>query len=180
MEILGIFELFFLLWFPLEKCLLVQSAFSAALVGGKNFEKNKLDFGFEIFHIFYAKKRPFLSIFGPPDFFFRYFTIFFAPKKIAGLVPPHFDGPVNFFRKIFHFFLRKFVFLLKEKKRGAAGAEKKNDAEAPQAPRKNIKKNIFYIFLRFFFWKNNLAKFWKFWEFLSCFFYYGLHWKSVF
>ena len=56
---------------------------------------NKLDAGFEHFHIFYAKKRPLFSIFGPPYFwaedtiFFGDLTIFFSlGKKITGLVPP--------------------------------------------------------------------------------------------
>ena len=81
----------FLLWFPLEKCLLVQSAFSAALVGRKILEK-KLDAGFEIFHIFYAKKRPFFSIFGPPCFrpggFFGITLNYLHRKIFSGLPPP--------------------------------------------------------------------------------------------
>ena len=97
MEILGIFEIFFLLWFPLEKCLLVQSAFSAALMGWKIFEK-KMDFGFEIFHIFFCQKTTFFFLFrflDPPYFraggriyFFRHFTKFFAPEKKSGSPPP--------------------------------------------------------------------------------------------
>jgi len=74
-----------------------------ARIGGlKIFEKKKMDFGFEIFHIFNAKKRPFFSIFGPPlfsgrrpDFFFGISLIFLHQKKFSGLVPPYFDGPVS-------------------------------------------------------------------------------------
>ena len=58
------------------------------------------------------------------------------------------------------FFLRKWVFLLKKKKRGAAGAEKKI---MPRRYRRRG-KNIFFLF-DYFFLENNLAKFWKFWEF---------------
>ena len=90
------FWTFFLQRFPLEKCLSVQSAFSAALMGWKILEKKKMDFGFEIFHIFYAKKRPFFFdfwtplIFGPEARFFRHFTNFFAPEKIFRFGPPPF------------------------------------------------------------------------------------------
>ena len=45
--------------------------------------KKKMDFRFEIFHIFYAKNRPFFSIFAPPPYFwaeglFGDFTKYFA------------------------------------------------------------------------------------------------------
>ena len=48
--------------------------------------------------------------------------------------------------------------------------------------RRRREKNIFilFYFFRLFFLKNNLAKFWKFWEFLSFFLHYGFHWKSAF
>ena len=52
-----------------------------------------------------------------------------------------------------------------EKKRGAAGTWGKNNAEAPQA------QFVFYIFFFIYFFdfisKNNLAKFWKMWDFLG-------------
>ena len=67
MEFLGIFA-FFWLWFLLQKCILVQSAFSAALVAWKFFEKKKLDAGFEIFHIFKPKNDPFFQFLDPLDF----------------------------------------------------------------------------------------------------------------
>ena len=125
-----------------------------------------MDAGFEKFHIFYAKKRPFF-------FDFWIFLMFglearkkigisisiFAPEKVSGRVPPktvhlkipsflksdatlrvasHFKnegiyrfGPPLFrwtceFFNFFHFFLRKFIFLLEKKK------------EAPQAPEKKM------------------------------------------
>ena len=71
LEILGIlaFFLFFLLWFPLEKCILVQSAPFRPHWWAENFLRGKKkDAGFEIFDIFHAKKRPFFPIFGPPLF----------------------------------------------------------------------------------------------------------------
>ena len=70
----------------MEKCLLLQSAFSTALVGWTFFEEKKLDAGFEIFHIFYAKKRPFFD-FWTPLFLGRtpekkwHFTKNFEPEK---------------------------------------------------------------------------------------------------
>ena len=68
------FYIFFYTMFLLEKCILVQS-FLVALVGWKFSEEKKLDAGFEIFDILYAKKRPFFPIFGPPLFLGR------RPKK---------------------------------------------------------------------------------------------------
>ena len=41
-------------------------------------------------------------------------------------------------------------------------------------------KNVKCFFSIYFFWKNNLAKFWKFWEFFGGGVYYGFHWKSAF
>ena len=59
------------------------------------FEKKKLDFGFEIFHIFYAKKWPFFRFLDPPYFwaegpiFFLAILLKFLPKtKLTGLVSP--------------------------------------------------------------------------------------------
>ena len=82
--------------------------------------------------------------------------------------PPYFDGPVNFFRFFFSLFPKEIRFPVEKKKKEAPQApEKKNDAEAPQAPRKKI-HIFFYIFFSsifLFFLENNLAKFWKFWEF---------------
>ena len=69
-------------------------------IGGlKKFREKKKDFGFEIFHIFYAKKRPFFPIFGPPPLFLgrrpeKKIGIslkFLHQKKISGRVPP--NGP---------------------------------------------------------------------------------------
>ena len=54
-----------------------------------------MDFRFEIFHIFYAKKRPFFPIFGPPYFrvggpiFFSGISLIFLHRKnFSGRVPP--------------------------------------------------------------------------------------------
>ena len=127
LKILGFLRLF-LTRVLVKKFLLVQSAFSAALVGCKIFEKilfgvrirnfshflcqkndlffdfwtplifgpkaqnfflaislkalpeKKLDFRFEIFHIFYAKKTTFFSIFRPPLFSGR------RPEKKIGIL----------------------------------------------------------------------------------------------
>ena len=86
--------------------------------------------------------------------------------------PPSETRLYFFFEKKIHFFLRKFIFPLQKKKK-----------EAPQAPRKNKmqrrrrrreKKYYFFLFWflfsTFFFLENNLAKFWKFWDFLLFFF----------
>ena len=65
-------------------------------------------------------------------------------RKFSRLVPPP-----SFFQRIFISFWKK-----KEKKK----------KEAPRAPKKNMYFPFVIIFL-----KNNLAKFWKFWELLHFF-----------
>ena len=70
-----------------------------------------------------------------------------------------------FFRFFFSFLLRIFIFLLKKKKRRRRRREKK------KMPRRRRRRGFFFsdFFFRFFFSKNNLTKFWKFWEFLRFF-----------
>ena len=67
----GNFELFFFLFTMVS---IGKVSFSAKVPFWphwwvENFlRKKKLDFGFEIFHIFYAKKRPFFRFLDPPYF----------------------------------------------------------------------------------------------------------------
>ena len=118
-----------------------------------------MDAGFKVFHIFYAKKRPFFRFLDPPYFragglfFFQHFTKIFAPEKFSGrvLLKRATWIFVFFFDFIFIFFIlpKDFHFPVEKKKRRRRRRERKK-----------------YIFFRFFFSKNNLAKFWKFWDFL--------------
>ena len=163
------------------KCLLVQSAFSAALVGWKIFEEKKNWMPDSKFFTFFMPKNDFFFRFLDPPyfraggrFFFGISLNFLHRKTFSG--PPLFRWTCDFF-DFFSLFPKEIHFPIEKKKkrrrrrrkikwrRGAAGAEGKNIFF------------FFYFFFDFFFWKNNLA---KFWEFLRFFFYYGFHWKSVF
>ena len=106
--------------------------------------------------------------------------IFFSPKGSITFQerrnfqvgsPPQ-TSHLIFFFDFFFIFPKDFHFPIeKKKKRGAAGAEKKN-AEAPQAPRKKIYKffPILFYFDFFFFSKNNLQNFGNFGNFELFFF----------
>ena len=75
-------DIFFKNAVSIEKCPSVQIAFSVSLVGYIFFPTQKMDVGFEIFHIFEAKKDLFWAIFGPHLF--------------SGRRPAFFDSPIFF------------------------------------------------------------------------------------
>ena len=85
--------------------------------------------------------------------------------NLSALAPPARDQCRMIFKKFSFHFAKDFHFpITKKKKRGAAGAESRGAAGADE------KSTFFYIFLSgHLFSKNNLAKFWKFWEFLRFF-----------
>ena len=74
-------------------------------------------------------------------------------RVFTGLVPPYFDGPVNFFRFFFSLFPKEIRFPVGKKKEAPQAPEKKNDAEALQAPRGKIYTFFFDFFFNFFFEK---------------------------
>ena len=124
--------------------------------------------GSKFFTFFMPKNDIFFRFLDPPDLraggpiFFRHFTKILTPKIIIRFGPPLF--------RFFPLFLCIFIFL-SEKKRGAAGAGKKNDAEAPQAPReKNTYIFLYIFFFDFFFWKITQQNFGNFGNF-ELFFY---------
>ena len=110
--------------------------------------KNFLVAGFENFHIFYAKKRPFFRFLDPryfraggPIFFFGISLIFLHRKKFTGLVPPH-RWTCNFF-DFFSLFPKEIHFPIEKKKRRRRRRKKKI------MPRRRRPRGFFLIFFNF-------------------------------
>ena len=94
-------------------------------------------------------------------------SITFQKRRNFQVWSPPISTDLNFFCDFFFIFPKEFHFPFTKKK--------KKKKEAPQAPKKKMprrrrrrerKKYIFFpIFFSIFFLKNNLTKFWKFWDF---------------
>ena len=131
MEILGIFTFFLFTTVSIGKVHFSAKCPFGRIGGLKIFEKKTWMPDLNFFTFFMPKNNFFSRFWAPLIFGAEALSFFFgiSPKILHHKIcqvwsPPPFRWTCEFFKFFFHFFLRKFIFLLK-KKRGATGAGKK-------------------------------------------------------